>query len=60
MSAETIRLSVNINADCAEHLDVMLTEGVTATEVIRQALALHKCIHDGGRITLPGEGEVTS
>lgn len=35
-------LTVRINADCAAHLAAMLADGVSATEVVRQGIALHK------------------
>jgi len=44
---------VRINADCADHLIAMQIAGMTATEVVRQALALHKFVQDGGRLVAP-------
>lgn len=49
------RLSVKVNIDCAEHLSTMREQGVTATEVVRQAIALHKFVHDGGKLTAPAD-----
>lgn len=53
--AGQVRLTVRINDDCASHVNAMAEQGMTATEVVRQALALHKFVRDGGRLVTPEE-----
>lgn len=47
--AKATHLSVRINADCAEHLAATIAKGGTsATEVVREAISLHKFTQEGG------------
>lgn len=46
--AKATHLTVRINADCAAHLVAMDAKGTPATEVVREAISLHRFGQEGG------------